>query len=39
VSAALQPVMDSVLEEHPAAEPAAQAVRAGITTQVRMALI
>ena len=36
VSAALQPAMNSVLEEHPIAEPAAQAVRSGVTAQVRM---
>jgi serine/threonine-protein kinase HipA len=38
VSAALQPVMDSVLEEHPIAERAAHAVESGVTAQVRMAL-
>ena len=38
VSAELQPVIASVLEEHPVAERAALAVRSGVTAQVRMAL-
>lgn len=38
VSAILQPVIDSVLEEHPVAERAAEAVASGVTAQVRMAL-
>jgi serine/threonine-protein kinase HipA len=38
VSSALQPAMDSVLEKHPIAERAAQAVRSAVATQVRMAL-
>ena len=38
VSVALQPVMDSVLEEYPMAERAAQAVESGVTAQVRMVL-
>ncbi len=38
VIAVSQPVLDSVLEEHPNAERAAQAVKSGVTAQVRMAL-
>jgi len=38
VNAALQPVIDSVLEEHPTAERAALAVGSGVAAQVKAAL-
>ena len=38
VSDALQAVTDSILEEHPQAEPAAQAIRSCVNAQVKMAL-
>ncbi len=38
LSDALQAVTDSVLEEFPQAEPAAQAIRSSVNAQVKMAL-